>query len=252
MTILIIEDEVLSSEKLVNILKEIDSGIQISNCLESITESVDWINSHGDIDLILSDIELSDGLCFEIFESCDIKCPVVFITSYDKYALKAFKTNCLDYVLKPFQKSDIVNCLLKVYKEQGNFEAPKHNENIKTIHRTLNQSYKSRFIIKMGDVYMFTPTDNISYFHIDYAGTYLYTWSSKKHFVDYNMDQLESVLNPDTFFRVNRSFIASINSIQRVIRYSNRRLKVEIKDFNNEDIIISREKALRFKNWLDI
>ena len=249
MKAVIIENETLSQEKLVSLLKGIDNTIEIVSRLESVEESVKWLRNN-EADILFVDVELNDGSSFQIFDQVEANCPIVFVTAYDKYAINAFKVNSMDYLLKPIQKDDIAACLMKFYKYKG--------DNPRLIDYRLNETqhllkhkYKSRFITKVGDTYNFIPIKDIAFFYLDRAGTALVTWANRKYYVDYNLDVLESILAPESFYRLNRSFIAHIDSIDQVIRFSNRRLKIIIKN-NDVDIIMSREKVTAFKSWLDI
>lgn len=250
MKVVIIEDELYSQEKLITLLSEMDQSIEVAAALGSVADSVDWFLNHDMPDLIFVDIELSDGTCFEIFKKVPTNCPVVFVTAYDNYAIKAFRVNSLDYILKPIQKEDIAGCIIKYY----NAVRPEPRQLQHRIDETdyfMRHKYKSRFISKRGDTYNFVPIEDVAFFTLEKAGTVLHTWEGKKHYIEYNMDTLEDVLNPGAFFRINRTFIANINAIDQVVKFSNRRLKVMIRDYPREDIIMSREKVSDFKAWLD-
>lgn len=254
MKVLIIEDEKLAQDKLASYLKSVDNDIQIVNFLETVVDSIEWLQGGLQVDLIFSDIQLSDGTSFEIFENIRIPCPIIFVTAYDQYAVQALRLNSLDYILKPIQKEDLMNAVMKFYKHlyaKNIFNGNRLSHNIRNADEYLNLNYKSRFMTKMGETFTFTPVEDIAYFFLDTAGTYLYTWDQKKQFIDYNLDTLEELLEPSQFFRINRSFIAHINAIGKLIKYSNRRLKVEVLNYSRDDLIISRDKAVKFKQWLD-
>ena len=245
----IIENEVLSQEKLISLLHSIDSSIEVIAKLESVKESIEWLKNNTP-DILFVDVELNDGISFQIFDHIQVKCPIIFITAYDQYAIRAFQISSLDYLLKPIQKDSLASSLIKFYKNKSQ-DALLMDYQLQETRQVYRHKYKSRFMTKIGDVYNFIPVKDIAFFYLDRGGTALVTWTNKKYYIDYNLDELESTLDPDYFYRINRSFINHIDSIEQVIRFSNRRLKIVIKNNEDKEVIMSREKVTDFKSWLD-
>ena len=253
MKVLIIEDEKPAVEKLENYLKRYDSGIVIAGKTDSIEASVKWLkNTENKVDLIFSDIQLTDGLSFEIFEYIKINKPIIFTTAYNEYAIRAFKTNSIDYLLKPITYNDFYNSMQKLESLRENLQTNKQRLQIEEIGEIISQyqkKYKSRFLVKIGDHIRSITSENILLFFAEGRNVFLVSNSGKRFFIEYKLEELESMLDPQTFFRINRSFILNINSIQDVLVYSGSRLKISlITDFDKE-IIVSRDKVNPFKNW---
>ncbi|HSU49557.1 MAG TPA: LytTR family DNA-binding domain-containing protein [Segetibacter sp.] len=253
MKVLIIEDEELGVERLTKHLKAIDPEIEIVGSAGSIKSSVQWLQTYNQPDIILMDIELSDGQSFDIFNQVDVKSTVIFTTSYDEYALKAFKVNSIDYLLKPVRKEDLKNSLDKFtnFKKQFN---PSPAYSIETLVNELkaqnNKNYRNRFLVKQGQKLVSVETSDIAYFYADGRLCYFTTWNKLKYVVDYNMDELETMLSPDTFFRANRGFIVCIKSIAQIHNYFNGKLKLDLNPPTDKEVLVSREKAMEFKEWM--
>ena len=250
MRVLIIEDETPAAEKLERYLKKYDSTMQIEGPLQSIAESVQWLQSNDQsLDLILSDIQLTDGLSFEIFQQVSIDTPVIFTTAYDEYAVDAFRMNSVGYLLKPVTFLDLSTALKKIDKLRVGLSAteliPKVAEDLST------KKYKTRFLVKVGEHINSIKTSEIQLFYADGRTVYLLGEDARKYIVDFRMEDLESVLSPKDFFRANRTFIININSIKDVLVYSNSRLKISLTTPFDKEIIVSREKVATFKSWFD-
>lgn len=253
MKVLIIEDEKPAVEKLVNYLKRYDSGIIIAGKTDSIEASVKWLkDTENKVDLIFSDIQLTDGLSFEIFEYIKITKPIIFTTAYNEYAIRAFKTNSIDYLLKPITYNDFYNSMQKLEFLRENLQTNKQRLQIEELGEIISQyqkKYKSRFLVKIGDHIHSITSDKILLFFAEGRNVFLISNAGKRFFIEYKLEELENILDPKTFFRVNRSFILNINSIKDVLVYSGSRLKISlITDFDKE-IIVSRDKVNQFKNW---
>ncbi len=249
MKVMIIEDEVRAADRLQQLLKEIDPEILVIGRTESVKESVAFLADHQP-ELIFSDIQLEDGLSFEIFEQTEIRCPIVFTTAYDQYAIEAFKTNGIDYLLKPLDVIRLQQSLAKVKKLTPGLSI----ENLLILaNATLNnkQKYKTRFVIKVGERIKSIGVEEIQAFFSQDNATYLLTKEGRRFLVDYSLDLIESMLNPETFFRISRKFIVSIHACQDIIAWSNSRLKVQINGVDNEMVIVARERVQQFKAWLD-
>jgi DNA-binding LytR/AlgR family response regulator len=250
MKVLIIEDEHLAADKLSRMLYELDPDIQILALLESVSESADWLSSNPAPDLIFMDIQLDDGISFEIFDSVKISTPVIFTTAYNEYAIKAFKVNSVDYLLKPYTTKDLKLAINK-YKElhEGqHFQSEKFDH----LYRQLVKEYKTRFFVKIGTHFHSISVDEIACFFIRDRATFIKTLIGKNFDIDYSLDQVQKLIDPARFFRINRNYAINIDSIADIISYSSNRLKVVLKNFEHlDDLLVSREKTSDFKKWLD-
>lgn len=249
MKILIIEDEPLVAKNLENILRKIDASIVIETILTSVESAKAWFAQHPTPDLILSDIQLSDGISFDIFESLHLNCPIIFTTAYDDYAIRAFKLNSIDYLLKPVDEKELRAALMK-YKSLSteNILAEQLKSLMGTWNQQSNKKYKERFLSLHRNTLVPVLQSEVAFFHKEEL-IYLNTMSNEKYISDHQtMDEIESLLNPEVFFRVNRQFIIHIQSIGR-IKTTHKGLTLQLKPPFNTEIDISREKATAFKNW---
>ena len=252
MKILIVEDEELAVKKLQKTLTAVDAHANVVGIADSIKSAVDWLQENPAPDLILMDIELSDGQSFEIFNLTEVKSPVIFTTSYDEYALKAFKVNSLDYLLKPIQKEELQAALSKFQKLKvaGNADI-----NIDSLVKELQQKlqpkeYRKRFLVKLGQKLVSVEIDEIAYFYSDGRLNFFKTSDNKKFVVDYTMDELEEMLDPEKYFRVSRSFYVSVNSIDKIDDYFGNRLILQLQPAVDKEALVSREKVTEFKKWM--
>jgi DNA-binding LytR/AlgR family response regulator len=219
-----------------------------------VSQSAEWFSTHEQPDLIFMDIRLADGLSFEIFDLVAIKSPVIFTTAYNEYALKAFKVNSIDYLLKPIDPDELRRAIGK-YKAL--FSSPAHPEtntqlDMQKLLAQFANSYKTRFFIKVGQHYKSIPVQEIESFFVQEKSTFLMNAEGKTLDIDYSLDQLGDMLDPRLFFRVNRSFLVNLNWIKDVVIYSGSRLKVKLASGNyNEPILVSRDKVSQFKKWMD-
>lgn len=249
MKVLIVEDEQPASTKLTRLLKEIEPDIEITAVLESVEQAINWFHSQPAPDLIFMDIQLEDGLSFEIFESCEIKTPVIFTTAYDTYTLKAFKVNSVDYLLKPISADELRQAIRKFKTFHEN--QPDYTK-LESIIRQLAPQRKERFLIKIGEHYKSIPVTDINCFYIQERCNFLFTTTGKSYPMDYSLDKIEQMLDPQSFFRVNRNCIVRFSAIQDILAYSSNRLKLTVSHWKeNEDIIVSRDRVGEFKNWMD-
>lgn len=251
--VLIVEDETPAAEKLERYLKRYSEAIEVKGKVESVEEAVNWLAANQDsIDLIFMDIQLKDGVSFDIFKEVKIQKPVIFITAYNEFALDAFKVNGIDYLLKPITFTDLSNSLKKV--ETLGTQLRWNEDRNETITHTLDarqKSYKSRFMVKLGDHIKSITSDQISLFFADGRDVYLITNQLRKFIIDYTLENLEEILDPKIFNRVNRSYIVNISAVQDVVVYSNSRLKITPQIKWEAEIIVSREKVSDFKEWFD-
>ena len=257
MKVFIIEDEELAVKKLRKTLESVDDSAEVVGVAESIKASVNWLQSNPPPDLILMDIELCDGQSFEIFDKVQVKSTVIFTTSYDEYALKAFKVNSIDYLLKPVQKEDLRAALekLKNMKEiygRQNGAASLNLENlVKELQQKLQpREFRKRFLVKHAQKLVSVDVEEIAYFYSDGRLNFFKTYDNKKFVVDYTMDELEEMLDPVRYFRISRSFYVSINSIDQIHDYFGNRLLLHLKPSVDKEAIVSREKVTDFKLWM--
>jgi DNA-binding LytR/AlgR family response regulator len=252
MKILIIEDEELAVKKLQKTLSSTTAEAEIVGTTDSIKGSVEWLEQNPPPDLILMDIELADGQSFEIFNLTEVKSPVIFTTSYDEYALKAFKVNSVDYLLKPVQKEELQAALDKFAKLRNNSKSEINIESIvKELQQKLQQKeYRKRFLVKHAQKLVSVDVDDIAYFYSDGRLNFFKTTDNRKFVVDYTMDELEEMLDPEKYFRISRSFFTSIDSVDRIDDYFGNRLILGLKPAVDKEALVSREKVTEFKKWL--
>ncbi len=250
MKAIIIEDEKLSAEHLATLLKKIDATIEIIAYFDTVKKTVEEFKKGLKADLLFVDVHLADGISFEIFSKISIETPVIFTTAYDEYAIKAFKINSVDYLLKPIAIADLRTALEK-FKKLNQTNPNTIIENITNAYQTISKQYKNRFMVKIGDSISSIKTEDIVHFISEDGMVLLATDTAKRFVIDYTLDQLESMVAPDMFFRINRKVLVNIKSIQKVSAYFNSRLKLNSSTLNDEDCIVSRERVNNFKAWLD-
>lgn len=251
MRVLIIEDEPLAASRLKTLLNQHDPAMQIVDVLDSISASIKWLKTNDPPQLIFMDIQLADGLSFEIFEKAIVKAPVIFTTAYDEYALKAFKVNSIDYILKPIDEKDLKQAMHKFQTLIVPVDAQQALDRISTTVQMLTKKYKERFVIKVGEHLKFISTEDILYFYSEEKITFCLTSDNRKHILDFTIEQLEQLVDPSIFFRINRQYFVSIGSIADVISHTNSRLKLLLKNSSDKNVIVARERVQDFKSWLD-
>jgi DNA-binding LytR/AlgR family response regulator len=249
MKVLIIEDEHPASQKLIRLINEIDPTVEITGLIQSVEQATNWLCTNPHPNLIFMDIQLEDGLCFEIFENCALKTPVIFTTAYDDYSLKAFKVNSVDYLLKPIVLEDLKYAMEKfktVHHPKMDFEK------LESLIHHLQPKTKERFLIKIGEHYRSIPVSGINCFFIKERCNFINVEKGKNYAIDYSLDKAEDLIDPKMFFRVNRNFIVNFSAIKDIIAYSSSRLKIILTDWTEEDeIVVSRERVAEFKDWMD-
>ncbi len=259
MKILIVEDEELAVKKLKKTLTSVDDSADVVGETDSIQNTVNWLQSNPAPDLILMDIELADGQSFEIFNHTEVKSPVIFITSYDEYALKAFKVNSVDYLLKPVQKEDLQAALEKYRQMKKMYTAGPEQAaapiNLDVLVKELQQKlqtkeFRKRFLVKHGQKLVSVEINDIAYFFSDGRLNFFKTFDNKKYVVDYTMDELNEMLDPEKYFRISRSFFISVDSVSQIHDYFGNRLLLHLKPETDKEAIVSREKVTDFKTWL--
>ena len=250
MNVLIIEDEKPAARRLNRMLGVL--GVQVNEMLHSVEESIAWFQENEHPDLIFLDIQLSDGLSFEIFEHVQISSAIIFTTANDEYALKAFKLNSIDYLLKPIDEDELKSAVDK-YKNQHT-KQPDVQLNFDDIKKLLvnpiDRKYKKRYTIKVGQHLKIISSEDIECFYSENKATYLHTNTKRNYLIDGALEQLLTELDPENFFRVNRTFIVQINAIKDIIAYTNSRLKIILDSYSETEIIVSRERVKEFKNWI--
>lgn len=253
MDILIIEDEQLAAERMKELLLQFDSTITVLAILDSIKASVQWLNENKHPELIFMDIQLADGLSFEVFEQVKIDCPVIFTTAYEEYAIKAFKVNSIDYLLKPIDGDELRSAIEKFQDQYySKRDIPLINsELIESVKQMLGKEHKRRFIVKVGEHIRSVDVDEILFFYSLGKATFLRTSDNKSYDVHYSLDAISEKVDPQQFFRANRKYIISHKAIVDIVPYSSSRLKITLKNPEDESIFISREKMQIFKSWLD-
>ncbi|MFP4846491.1 LytR/AlgR family response regulator transcription factor [Winogradskyella sp. PE311] len=251
MNVIIIEDEKPSARRLQRMLKSLD--VEAQTMLHSVDESIDWFKTNTHPDLIFLDIQLSDGLSFEIFEAIDINSAVIFTTAYDEYALQAFKLNSIDYLLKPIDEDD-----LKIAVDKFRDRTPQKqsvtldfNDIKKLLVNPIERDYKKRFSVKVGQHLKLINIEDIECIYSENKGTYVFTNEGRNYLLDQTLDQLEDELEPHVFFRVSRKFYINIKAIRDIVSYTNSRLEIKLNHYKEQQIIVARERVKDFKNWLE-
>ena len=250
MQAIIVEDEKHARENLQNLLQEIAPDIQIQAQMDSVRKTVDWLQNNK-TDLIFLDIHLADDLSFKIFEEVKVDTPIVFTTAYDQYALKAFKVNSIDYLLKPIDKEELENTITKF----KSLARPGNNIDFEKLQKVLDEknqpNFQQRFLVQRRDKIMSVKAGNVAYFEGEDRYVYLVKNDGTRYIIDYKLSDLEELLDPTTFFRLNRSFIAHFDAIDKIITMSKSRVKIHLQPAAQRDIVVSSANARSFKMWLN-
>jgi DNA-binding LytR/AlgR family response regulator len=247
--VLIVEDEIPAQDLLVRTLKIVEPSIEIAGKADSIQTAVEWLKFNT-ADLIFMDIHLNDGLSFSIFEQVEIHTPVIFTTAYDAYAIKAFKVSSIDYLLKPIDEDDLRTAINK-YKSITNSKLILNISDLKKTLSLSEKTYQQRFIVHRGEKLLSVTVDQIAYFEGEDRYVYLVTKDAKRFIIDYKLAEVEKVLDPKSFYRLNRSFISRFEAIDGMINLSKSRVKVSLNPPAKRDVIVSSENNQDFKRWLN-
>lgn len=255
MKVVIIEDEPYARQELKRLLKKIDPAIEVVKELDEVEESVKWLSENQDFDLAFLDIQLSDGLSFEIFNRVEFKKPVIFTTAYNEYALNAFELNSIDYLLKPVEEASLQKAFDKLESMRSQLAAETQAFKLPVELMKLldagERNYKGRFLSRVGDQFKYTPANEVAYFIAEHNTVTLVAQNGSKSIVSNTLEELENMVNPTDFFRANRSYIVNINAVQKVHKYFNSRLLLELNPKTDDQVLVSRLKADEFLNWLD-
>jgi DNA-binding LytR/AlgR family response regulator len=250
MRTIIIEDEEFAARRLENLIKECDPTIEIVAKLQSVKESVAWLKTNTQPDLIFLDIQLEDDLSFSIFEQVKVQSKIIFTTAFDEYAIKAFKHNSIDYLLKPINREELCNAINK-YKNWD--KAGNKVIDAEELRKLLNpqQTYRERFMVSVGDKLKSIQVADIAYFFSTAGITFVVMSNKSQYSVDFSLDTLKEMLNPQEFFRVNRQYLVRLNAIDKVVMYPKSRLKLLLNPVTDSDLFVSIEKVSEFKSWMD-
>lgn len=250
--VLIIEDEPQAAKRLETLITELIPQVEIVAKIDSVKKSVNWLLENSQPDLIFMDIQLADGVSFQIFEQCQVTSPVIFTTAYDAYALKAFKVNSIDYILKPVDKDDLEGALKKLdFLTRRRNDTTEMLASIGEAVKMLTRKFKTRFVLKIGEHLKAIEVSDIQYFLSLEKATFAKVNDGRKHILDFTLDELEDVLDPQHFFRINRRYIIRAAAIQDMVSYTNSRIKLVLKGSDDTDIVVARERVQEFKDWLD-
>ena len=250
MDILIIEDEPHAAERLERLVRELVKDVAVVGRIDSVKKAVEWFTSHAAPDVVLLDIQLADGISFRIFEECEVNAPVIFTTAFEEYAVKAFKVNGIDYLLKPIDKEEL-NVALKKTGAGAASDKEQLLQKMSEVVKMLTRKYKTRFVTKVGEHLRTIEVSRIRFFHSMDKTTFCATDDNRNLIIDFTLEELEDMLKPDQFFRINRKYLVSADAIQDIISYSNSRLRLVLKGSQDSDIIVARERVQQFRQWLD-
>jgi len=248
MRILIIEDELTAAKRLINLVKAYDPKIDIMEVIDNVADAVQFLSKEIP-DLIMMDVQLADGICFEIFEEVEVNSPVIFVTAYDKYSLQAFKVNSVDYLLKPINQQDLEASFekFKKYNYQAPIQSAYHN-----LVKSFSAGFKKRFLVRSGNNLVSIETRKIAYFISDEKLNYLVSNNSRRYVIDYSLEDLINKLDPGKFFKISRKFIVSSKCVKQIQPYFSNRLVLKIQPNPEKEVYVSRNYVKDFKRWLDL
>lgn len=251
MNIIIIEDELKAARSLQNIISEIKPQAKITAQLQSVESSVRYLSEQPQPDLIFMDIQLADGLCFEIFKSVKVSCPIIFCTAFDEYSLEAFKANSVDYVLKPFSKNDIAEAFKKVDELKNFFQQSVMPDINSLLSQIAPPAGKKSFLVFKHNKYITIATDTIAFFYIRNEGTSIMCFDQQEYSINQSLDQVAGLLSPAQFFRLNRQYLINFSAVKEVEHYFMRKLYVKLVIPTPDKLLVNKEKSPLFLNWLE-
>ena len=251
MRVLIVEDESMAAKRLTSLLLKLDPQIEILEQLDSVKTAVKWL-SENEADLLFFDIQLADGLSFEILNQVNISTPIIFTTAFDEYAIKAFKVNSVDYLLKPIDPLELQNALDK-FNQNFKQQSPQQPNMamLEQAMKMLTRQYKERFVVKIGEHIHTVNVSEAAYFFSQDKATFLVAQDKKRYIIDYSLEDVEGLIDPQEFFRINRKYLISMRAVKDIVSYTNSRLRIILHQSDEMDAIVSREKVQDFKKWLD-
>jgi DNA-binding LytR/AlgR family response regulator len=249
--VVIVEDEMLAAKRLQKLLEASNSDFEIVAILDSVKNSAKWLANNEAPELLFMDIQLGDGLSFEIFDIVEVHSPVIFITAFNEYAIEAFKLNSIAYLLKPISEESLLGALDKYVEMTKLFNQSRQRQQVVELRASLKDGFKKRFMIKVGDHIKTVLTQEVAYFYSRDKATYLKTYEGRSYLLDYSLEQLAEMLDPLEYFRINRKYLVGLNAILDIVAFSNSRLAISIPNQDERDIIVSRERVSHFKEWLD-
>lgn len=248
MKIVIFEDETRAANHLERLLAKVAPEMKVLARIETVRDGVKYLETHSEPDLIFSDIQLADGLSFSIYQQVEVRCPIIFTTAYDHYAIEAFQTNGIDYLLKPIEEER----LQKAIEKAKHFSPGLLLEKLLQMNRPATEkAFKSRFMVKVGDKIKSVPVEEIRVFFSQEKASFILTTEGRTYCIDYALDQLEPMVDPEKYFRINRKYMVSIDACTNILAWTNSRLRLKIDGIDDSDIIVARERVVEFKNWLD-
>ncbi len=257
MKVLIIEDEPFAQQELKRLLGKLNVEIEILEMIDTVEDSVAWLKSNPAPDLIFLDIQLADGLSFEIFKQIKIEAPVIFTTAFDEYAIQAFRLNSVDYLLKPIKIGDLKNAMAKLDAMKKQFASHEQvslgitPEQLQSLLQLGKPEYKSRFIARVGDQIKYVPVGEVAYFYAEDNVVFMVTTKSDRYIIEHSIEELDGLVDPKDFFRLNRGVLAHIGSINKVYKYMSSRLKIELKPETEKEILVSRARVSEFMEWME-
>lgn len=252
MKALIIEDELPAARRLKKLLEEVSPETEVLDVIDSVEDAVAWLKNMASPDLIFMDIELADGRSFEIFDQVSVNCPVIFATAYDQFAINAFKVNGFDYLLKPLEKTELADTMDRLKRQGDRRTTVSYQDLSKLLEGNSNSTqYKERFLIKVGEHLKYVPVEQVAYFYSENSAPYLCTKEGRNYIVDYSLDQLKELLDPNEFFRVSRKVIVHHSAIAEITTWFNGRLKLKLRPETQLETLVSRDRVSEFKIWLD-
>ena len=246
MNVLILEDENRAANHLQRLIAAVAPDMKVISVFETVRDSVEFLKTAPAISLIFSDVQLADGLSFEIFNQVEIQCPIIFTTAYDTYAIEAFSTNGIDYLLKPVEEERLKKAIQKATKLSHQIDLNKLVNLMQP-----EKKHKSRFMVKVGEKIRTIPVEDILLFYSFEKATYLHTSSKRDYIIDYSLDELQLLIDDARFFRINRKYFVSLEACSQIYAWSNSRLKLDIEGVDDSHIVVAREKVQEFKQWLD-
>jgi DNA-binding LytR/AlgR family response regulator len=250
MRVHIVEDEEATAYRLAKMLQNIDESIHITTITDSVESTLNYLHENGQPDLMMLDIHLSDGSSFDLFKRIEVKCPVIFTTAYDQYAIKAFKVNSIDYLLKPVKRNELEDALVKFKRLNVQIHSIDYEQIASMIQHHREDDFLIRMMVKVGQQIKAFTIDEVAYFYIDEKIVFVRLKSGDRYAIDYTLDQLEHQLNPKKFFRINRGFIISFDAIDKLYTYSKSRIKVVLKPACEVESISSTDRSPLFREWL--